>query len=149
MPGKKINSEEKNGTPRPIPADPLTAIRFLTGRAILENEKALTSREKLTERFLKEIGREIAEAKRFLNLLGHPWKHGEKSVEYEFMRISLDKAMTARKKDRRAELLRSWSDLLKLKEKRLELLREAIALGEDGDERLMEVSEKKEPDDKE
>ena len=131
------------------PSDPLTAIRFLTGRALLVNEKALTSREKLTERFLKEIGGEIAEAKRFLNLLGHPWKHGEKSVEYEFMRISLDKAMTARKKDRRAEMLRSWSDLLKLKEKRLEFLREAIALGEDEDERLKEVNEKKESNEKE
>jgi hypothetical protein len=123
--------------------DPLTAIRHLTRRAIVENERALTSREKLTERFLREIGREIAEAKRFLALLGHPWKHGEKSVEYEFMRIALDKAMTARKKDRRAELLRSWGDLQKLRERRLELWREEIALGPDEDSSLREAREKR------
>ena len=45
------------------------------------------------------------------------------------MRISLDKALTARKKERRERLLQSWRDLLELRQKRLELLREVAALG--------------------
>ena len=63
-----------------------------------------------------------------LRLLREPWQRGDRT-EYEFMRISLDKALTARKKERQARLLEEWKDLLALGERRLELLRENLALG--------------------
>lgn len=109
-------------------SDPLTSIRSLAQRALDQNKQSVCARRKLTQRFLKEIEKEIAEAKRMLDRLGQPWQRGDRT-EYEFMRIALDKAMTSRKKERRERLLQSWGDLLKLKEKRLELLREAMALG--------------------
>jgi len=62
-----------------------------------------------------------------LELPGDHWKHGDKT-DYEFMRISLDKALTARKKERRERLLQEWKDLLDLKVKRLELLKENVAM---------------------
>lgn len=46
------------------------------------------------------------------------------------MRISLDKALTARKKERRERLLQAWKDLLDLKDKKGELKREKLALGD-------------------
>ena len=103
-------------------------MRGLSDQALDEAEAALVARRKLTRRFLREIEKEIAEAIKMLRLLGDPWKHGDQT-EYEFMRISLDKALTARKKERRARLLEEWKDLLSLHERRLELLRENLALG--------------------
>jgi hypothetical protein len=44
------------------------------------------------------------------------------------MRVSLDKALIARKKERRERLLQSWRDLLELRQRRIELLRELAAL---------------------
>ena len=87
----------------------------------------------MTRRFLREIEKEISEAIKMLRLLGDPWKRGDRT-DYEVMRISLDKALTARKKEWRERLLQEWKDLLALREKQLELLREQIALsaGRDG-----------------
>ncbi len=48
---------------------------------------------------------------------------------HKIVRSSLDKALTARKKERRARLLKDWKDLLALRERRLELLRQNVALG--------------------
>jgi len=108
-------------------SDPLTQIFHLSTRALQDAEEAISSRKELTIKFLKEIEKEIAEAVKMLRLLGAPWKHGDRT-EYEFMRISLDKALTARKKERRERLLQSWKDLMDLNQKRLELLRENMAL---------------------
>lgn len=108
--------------------DPLTQIAHLSDQALHESDEAIIARQELTQRFLREIEKEIAEAVRMIRLLGDPWKHGDRT-EYEFMRISLDKALTARKKERRERLLQAWKDLLDLKEKRRELERENLALG--------------------
>ena len=112
-------------------ADPLASITYLSQESLDQLEDALASRKKLTQRFLKEIEKEIAEAMKMLRLLGSPWKHGDRT-EYEFMRIALDKALTARKKERRERLLQAWRDLLELRQKRIELLRELAALGSVG-----------------
>jgi len=122
---REKSSDESNVL---IPHDPLTQISELSNQSIQDAEEAISSRKKLTEKFLKEIEKEIAETIKMLNLLGTPWKHGDRT-EYEFMRISLDKALTARKKERRERLLQSWKDMLQLQEKRIELLRESLALG--------------------
>lgn len=107
--------------------DPLTQISLLSDIALSEAEDAIISRQRLTKRFLYEIEKEIQEALKMLKFLGDPWKHGDKT-DYEFMRISLDKALTSRKKERRERLLQSWKDLLSLNEKKIELLRENITL---------------------
>ncbi len=62
-----------------------------------------------------------------IRILGDPWKQGDRT-DYEFMRIALDKALTARKKERHTGLLEEWKDLLALREKRTELLKEVMAL---------------------
>lgn len=97
-------------------------------RVVSEVEAALQERKGLSQRFLKEIEKEIAEATKMLRLLGDPWKHGPDSLQYEFMRIALDKALTARKKERRERLLQSWKDLFELKQKMIELERDVAAL---------------------
>lgn len=117
---------EKVASTRNRTRDPLLQISRLSEQALLEAEDAIASRKELTQRFLKEIEKEIAEAVRMLRLLGEPWKHGDKT-EYEFMRISLDKALTARKKERRERLLQSWKDLLDLMEKKRDLIKENLA----------------------
>ena len=109
--------------------DVVREARHLAEQSLRRIDDALSSRRKLTVGFVAEINREIAEAKRALNLLGDPWKHGDESLQYETQRIALDKALTARKKDRRAEQLREWKDLLRLQERRMELLGELAALG--------------------
>ena len=120
---------KRNGKRRhKLRSDPISEIASLSAEALHETEGAISRRRELTQRFLREIEKEIAETLKMLHLLGDPWKHGDRT-EYEFMRISLDKAMTARKKERRARLLEEWKDLLALRERRLELLRENLALG--------------------
>lgn len=110
------------------PGDPLLAIQELVQDALHQIETASATRRELSKRFLGEIEKEIGEAKRMLDSLGDLWQHGEQSLPYEQFRHALDRAITARTKDRRAELLRDWSDHLKLVERRLEVLRELAAL---------------------
>lgn len=107
--------------------DPLTELSRFSERALEQTEDAIRERKKLTDRFLREIEKEIEAAVRMLNHLPDPWKEGDR-VDVEALRISLDKAMTARKKDRRDQLLRSWRDLLDLRTRRLELKKELAAL---------------------
>ena len=132
---RSSRSSQRNGHParskREAPPDPLQAIAHLSDRSIQETDTAIKDREKLTQRFLREISKEIAEALRMLRFLGDPWKRGDRT-DYEVMRISLDKALTARKKERRERLLQHWKDLLALRERQLDLLRENIALSEVG-----------------
>lgn len=108
--------------------DPLVHLQELVEQALSQVDDALAERRTLTSRFLREIEKEIAEAKRMLDALGAHWKHGEQSLPYEQLRHALDRALTARTKDRRAELLRDWNDRLKLLERQLELKRELTAL---------------------
>ena len=119
--GFNNNSLKDNST------DPISIISKLSSQALQDTEDAIASRKKLTQRFLKEIEKEIAEALKMLRLLGDPLKRGH-LPEYEFMRISLDKALTARKKERRERLLQEWRDLLDLYQKRIDLLKAHVAL---------------------
>lgn len=121
---KRQNKNHSEGQSR----DVFDFISQLSNVALQNAENAIEDRKKLNQRFLKEIGREIKEARKMLDFLGDPWKHGDKT-EYEFMRISLDKALTARKKERRERLLQEWKDLLDLHEKRIDLLKDNLALG--------------------
>lgn len=125
----KSNSRKKpkENPPSNSSSDPLAQFSQFSQRALQDTSEAIVSRKELTRLFLREIEKEIAEAVKMLKLLGDPWKHGDRT-EYEFMRISLDKALTARKKERRERLLQSWKDLLDLNEKRLELAKENSAL---------------------
>ncbi len=107
--------------------DPLADLRSLTSDALRNTELAIESREALTERFLHEIEKEIGEALRMLHSLGHPWKHGDR-VDIESLRAGLDRALTARKKERRDQLLRAWRDLVQLRERKGEIQREQAAL---------------------
>lgn len=108
--------------------DLLSRINGLSRQALEDTDQAISARRKLTQRFLREIEKEIHEAQRMLRFLGHPWQRGDRT-DYEVMRISIDKALTARKKERRDRLLASWKDLLELKAKRRELEREVLAWG--------------------
>ncbi|MBI4020924.1 MAG: hypothetical protein HY369_01640 [Candidatus Aenigmarchaeota archaeon] len=108
-------------------AKALAAISLLATEAVLDVHDAIAAREELTERFVREIEREIDEAKRMLDTLGHPWQRGDR-VEYETLRATWSRAFSSRSKDRRAELLRSWKDLRALHDRRLELLRDAAAM---------------------
>lgn len=128
------NSSQENQDPNLHEIDPLLEISELADKALDQTDETIAARRDLTKRFLREIEKEIAEAKRMLRLLGDPWKHGDQT-EYEFMRISLDKALTARKKERRSRLLEEWKDLLSLHERRREMLRESVALKSANDTR--------------
>jgi len=120
----KSNSKKKVNK---VKIDLLDQIADISNQALTETEEAISTRQKLTRQFLYEIEKEIREAMRMLKFLGDHWKHGDKT-EYEFMRISLDKALTARKKERRERLLQEWKDLLDLRVKRLELFKENVAM---------------------
>jgi len=121
-----MNSKSKKIVNK-VKIDLLDQMADISNQALTETEEAMSTRQKLTRRFLYEIEKEISEAIRMLKFLGDHWKHGDKT-DYEFMRISLDKALTARKKERRERLLQEWKDLLDLKVKRLELLKENVAM---------------------
>lgn len=106
--------------------DPIRNIALISEQALKESKEAIINRKKLNWQFLREIEYEIEEAIRMLRHLGDPWQRGDKP-EYEFMRISLDKALTARKKERRERRLQYWKDILDLNQKRLELMKENLA----------------------
>ncbi len=122
-------SVPRNGRKNGKHSDPLAEIGELIERALHETDEAMLERRELTDRFLDEIEKEIAEAKLMLDLLGDPWKHGEQSLPYEQFRHALDRAITARTKDRRTELLRDWADRMRLAERRMEALRARAGLG--------------------
>ena len=112
----------------PPSRDPVEDIRFLVEESLEQTDQAIRDRRRLTKRFLREIEKEIAEAVKMLRFLGEPWQRGDRP-DYEAQRIALDKALTARRKERRERLLQEWRDLLELRAKRIEVLRELVALG--------------------
>ena len=56
-----------------------------------------------------------------------PWKAGFQ-LRYEFLRVSLHKSLTSRKKDKRTEELKFWDDMVNLIKERRKLLMEYQAL---------------------
>ena len=121
--GRRPNGNGRNGER----SDPVREIDSLARHSLADTDEAILERKDLAEKFLREIEKEIAEALKMLHLLGHPWKHGDRP-EFEFMRITLDKALTARKKERRDRELQLWRDLVELRERRIQVLRELAAL---------------------
>lgn len=86
--------------------------------AIHELDHALATREALSQKFLKQIKAEIEEVYYQLGHLQPPWKTGF-YPKLEFLRLSLHKSLTSRKKDIRSEELKYWQDVVDLlKEKR-------------------------------
>jgi len=59
-------------------SDLLALISSLSNEALWETEEAIVARQELTQRFLKEIEKEIAEAMKMLRLLGQPWQADKK-----------------------------------------------------------------------
>jgi len=95
--------------------------------AIEEIDAALAGRRELNEEFIKQIDREAAEVRGYLNLLQPPWKMGF-HPDVEFMRISLHKSLTSRAKDRRTEELKYWENGVNLAKERRKFLDEYKAL---------------------
>ena len=95
--------------------------------AIDEIDAALAGRKELNEEFIKQIDREAAEVRGYLNLLQPPWKMGF-HPDVEFMRISLHKSLTSRAKDRRTEELKYWENGVNLAKERRKVLDEYKAL---------------------
>jgi hypothetical protein len=86
--------------------------------AIKELDNALTERKVLSKNFIHQINKEIEEVDYQLGHLNPPWKTGF-YPELEFLRLSLHKSLTSRKKDIRSEELKYWQDVITLlKEKR-------------------------------
>jgi hypothetical protein len=95
--------------------------------AIEEIDAALAGRKELNEEFVKQIDREAAEVRGYLNLLQPPWKMGF-HPDVEFMRISLHKSLTSRARDRRTEELKYWENGVNLAKERRKFLDEYKAL---------------------
>ena len=95
--------------------------------AIEEIDAALAGRKELNEEFIKQIEREAAEVRGYLNLLQPPWKMGF-HPDVEFMRISLHKSLTSRAKDRRSEELKYWENGVNLAKERRKFLDEYKSL---------------------
>jgi len=86
--------------------------------AIKELDDALAERKTLSERFIRQIHKEVEEVDYQLGFLNPPWKTGF-YPELEFLRLSLHKSRTSRQKDIRSEELKYWQDVIGLlKEKR-------------------------------
>ena len=86
--------------------------------AIEELDGALAERKVLSQRFRKQIDKEIEEVHYQLGHLNPPWKTGF-YPKLEFLRLSLHKSLTSRQKEIRTEELKYWQDVLSiLKDKR-------------------------------
>ena len=86
--------------------------------AIKELDDALAKRKVLSKNFVHQINKEIEEVNYQLGHLNPPWKTGF-YPELEFLRLSLHKSLTSRKKEIRSEELKYWQDVIGvLKEKR-------------------------------
>lgn len=104
------------------PGDELTGILAERvqnlSEAIEEIDDALTRRKALSKKFVEQIDREMTEIHRQLGHLQPEWKTGF-YPKIEFLRLSLHKSLTSRRKDIRSEELKYWKDVVDLlKEKR-------------------------------
>ena len=91
--------------------------------AIEEIDRLIQSREKLGEMFKEQIEREIKEVLHQLSFLPEPWREGF-LPEMEFLRLSLHKSLTSRRKDRRQEELKRWEHLSQLIREKRKLIME-------------------------
>ena len=89
--------------------------------AIDEIEDGLKRRGKLNESFEGQIDREMEEVQDLLGGLPYPWSEGFQP-KVEFLRVSLHKSLLTRRKDKRAEQLSHWDDLVTLLGKKRKFL---------------------------
>ena len=88
------------------------------GEAIQELDDAVAARRSLYRRFLKQIDEEMEEIYHQLGFLQPPWR-AQFQPKIEFLRLSLHKSLTSRRKDIRSEEHKYWQDVVNLlKEKR-------------------------------
>jgi len=104
------------------PGDELTGIlaeRIQNlSEAIEEIDEALHTRKALSKKFVDQIDQEMEEIYGQLGRLQPEWKMGF-YPKIEFLRLSLHKSLTSRRKDIRSEELKYWQDVVNLlKEKR-------------------------------
>jgi len=97
-------------------------LKILT-EAIEEIDRAIAARKELSRKFRKQIEKEIEEVKYNLSYLQPPWRIGFQP-KVEFIRITLQKSMTSRKKDKRTEQLKLWEHVLGLVKERRKLIME-------------------------
>lgn len=95
--------------------------------AIDELDQALAQRRHLSRKFLRQVEEETKEVLRHIRGLNPPWKTGF-HPELEFLRLSLHKSLTSRKKDKRAEELKYWEDVTGLIKDKRKLLDQYKAL---------------------
>jgi len=95
--------------------------------AIQELDQALASRKALSDGFLAQIKAEMEEIHYHLNHLEPPWKAGF-YPQIEFLRLSLHKSLTSRRKDQRTEELKYWEDVIGLLKEKRKFLDEYKAL---------------------
>ena len=95
--------------------------------AIDELDQALAQRTRLSRKFIHQVEEEMQEVLRHIRQLNPPWKTGF-HPELEFLRLSLHKSLTSRKKDKRSEELKYWEDVTGLVKDKRKLLDEYKAL---------------------
>lgn len=118
--GDRAANASVNGR-RNGPRGILTERIRLLEKAIAEIEEAIGERKRMSRNFQHEVEKELQEVLAHLRQLPPPWSGGH-LVDREFLRLSFHKSATSRKKEKRQEELKLWSDLVQLMEKRRELV---------------------------
>jgi len=95
--------------------------------AIEELDDAMDRRKSLNRRFLDQIDEEMREIHHQLGHLQPPWRMGFQP-QVEFLRLSLHKSLTSRRKDTRTEEHDYWKDVVDLSKERRKFLDEYKAL---------------------
>lgn len=124
---RDMSSNNKSSNGNKVKVDLISILKSIANSMLKELDEAIEAREKLAKQIEDEINDEILVSLKILKELGPPWRHGERT-EYEWMRISLDKGLSAKRKERRDRLLQTWKELHELKQKQKELQEKKIGL---------------------
>lgn len=120
----RTNGKTGNGQAHKVfEPGPLSRRVQMLREAIEEIDSLIKSREELGRDFGGQIEKEIKEVLFQLSFLPEPWRAGF-LPEMEFLRLSLHKSLTSRKKDRRQEDLKRWEHLSELIKEKRKLLME-------------------------
>lgn len=95
--------------------------------ALKETQEAIQSRKDLSKKFREQIEKEIKNTLTYLETLQPPWKLGFE-LQYEFLRTSIHKSLTSRRKELRSEELRLWEDVTGLMREKRKVLMELQSL---------------------
>lgn len=108
--------------------DSLSAIVRLAELELSRVEQEIRARANLSVLNQREIEDEIRSADRMRRALGDPFKHGD-DYRKEKMRIDIDRSMSLRKAERRADRVRTWKDLLELYQRKIQLQQQLATAG--------------------